>query len=53
MAEAHAGEVVRFEHPGAGRRRAKSTPKGRSRQPPGHAKRSPPCSGIGRGSAIC
>ena len=30
MAEAHAGEVIRFEHPGAGRRRAKSTPKGRS-----------------------
>ena len=30
MAEAHAGEVIRFEHPGAGRRRAKSTPKGRA-----------------------
>ena len=29
MAEAHAGDVVRFEHPGAGRRRARSTPKGR------------------------
>ena len=29
MAEVHAGDVVRFEHPGAGRRRAKATPKGR------------------------
>ena len=29
MADRHAAEVVRFEHPGAGRRRAKSTPKGR------------------------
>ena len=28
MAE-HTGQVVKFEHPGAGRRRAKSTPKGR------------------------
>ncbi len=26
---AHTGQVVKFEHPGAGRRRAKSTPKGR------------------------
>jgi formate dehydrogenase len=33
MAEAHAGEVIRFEHPGAGRRRAKATPKGRDVQP--------------------
>jgi formate dehydrogenase len=33
MAGAHAGEIVRFEHPGAGRRRAKSTPKGRDVQP--------------------
>ncbi|MEA2742361.1 MAG: formate dehydrogenase beta subunit [Acetobacteraceae bacterium] len=33
MAEAHVGEVVRFEHPGAGRRRAKMTPKGRQVQP--------------------
>ncbi len=30
---AHTGEIVRFEHPGAGRRRAKSTPKGREVQP--------------------
>jgi formate dehydrogenase len=29
MAEHATGQVVRFEHPGAGRRRAKSTPKGR------------------------
>jgi formate dehydrogenase len=29
MAGAVPGEVLRFEHPGAGRRRAKSTPKGR------------------------
>jgi formate dehydrogenase beta subunit len=33
MAEAHTGEILRFEHPGAGRRRAKSTPKGRDVQP--------------------
>jgi NADH:ubiquinone oxidoreductase subunit F (NADH-binding)/NADH:ubiquinone oxidoreductase subunit E len=33
MAEAHTGEIVRFEHPGAGRRRAKMTPKGRQVQP--------------------
>jgi formate dehydrogenase len=33
MAEGHAGEVIRFEHPGAGRRRAKTTPKGRDVQP--------------------
>ncbi len=33
MAEGRAGEVIRFEHPGAGRRRAKSTPKGRDVQP--------------------
>jgi len=30
---AHTGDVVKFEHPGAGRRRAKSTPKGREVQP--------------------
>ena len=29
MAGSATGEVVRFEHPGAGRKRAKSTPKGR------------------------
>ena len=29
MAGSHAGKVVQFEHPGAGRRRAKPTPKGR------------------------
>ena len=29
MAGTGSGEVLRFEHPGAGRRRAKSTPKGR------------------------
>ena len=33
MAATGAGEVVRFEHPGAGRRRAKATPKGRDVQP--------------------
>ena len=33
MAEGHAGEVVRFEHPGAGRRRARTIPKGREVQP--------------------
>ncbi len=33
MAEAKTGEIVRFEHPGAGRRRAKSTPKGRTVDP--------------------
>jgi NADH:ubiquinone oxidoreductase subunit F (NADH-binding)/NADH:ubiquinone oxidoreductase subunit E len=33
MADAHTGEIVRFEHPGAGRRRARSTPKGRDIQP--------------------
>jgi formate dehydrogenase len=33
MAESHAGEVVRFEHPGAGRRRARSIPKGRDVHP--------------------
>lgn len=27
------GEVIKFEHPGAGRRRAKSIPKGREVQP--------------------
>jgi formate dehydrogenase beta subunit len=30
MVETHAGKVIRFEHPGAHRQRAKSTPKGRS-----------------------
>jgi len=33
MADAPAGEILRFEHPGAGRRRAKATPKGREVQP--------------------
>jgi formate dehydrogenase len=34
MAEAHAaGQVIRFEHPGAGRRRARSIPKGREVHP--------------------
>jgi formate dehydrogenase len=33
MAEGHTGEILRFEHPGAGRRRAKATPKGRDVQP--------------------
>src|ERR1700710_2319337 len=33
MNEAQVGKVVRFEHPGAGRRRAKMTPKGRQVQP--------------------
>ena len=33
MTETHAGKIVRFEHPGAGRRRAKTTPKGREIQP--------------------
>jgi formate dehydrogenase beta subunit len=33
MAQTHSGEVVRFEHPGAGRRRARVTPKGRDIQP--------------------
>ena len=33
MTKAHAGKIVRFEHPGAGRRRAKMTPKGREVQP--------------------
>jgi formate dehydrogenase beta subunit len=33
MAEEHVGEVIRFEHPGAGRRRATTTPKGRGVQP--------------------
>ncbi len=33
MADAQAGEILRFEHPGAGRRRAKATPKGREVQP--------------------
>ncbi|HEY1935639.1 MAG TPA: NAD(P)H-dependent oxidoreductase subunit E [Acetobacteraceae bacterium] len=30
MADTHGGDVIRFEHPGAGRRRARSTPKGRA-----------------------
>jgi formate dehydrogenase beta subunit len=30
MVEIHAGKVMRFEHPGAHRQRARSTPKGRS-----------------------
>jgi len=30
MAETPSSEVIRFEHPGAGRRRARATPKGRS-----------------------
>ena len=33
MAATGAGEVLRFEHPGAGRRRAKTTPKGRDVHP--------------------
>jgi NADH:ubiquinone oxidoreductase subunit F (NADH-binding)/NADH:ubiquinone oxidoreductase subunit E len=33
MTEAHGGKIIRFEHPGAGRRRAKTTPKGREVQP--------------------
>ena len=33
MTEAHTGDIVRFEHPGAGRRRARSIPKGRDVQP--------------------
>ena len=33
MAEASNGTVVRFEHPGAGRRRASALPKGREVQP--------------------
>jgi formate dehydrogenase beta subunit len=33
MAEGHSGEVIRFEHPGAGRRRARTVPKGREVQP--------------------
>ncbi len=33
MAEAPIGTVVRFEHPGAGRRRAAALPKGREVQP--------------------
>jgi NADH:ubiquinone oxidoreductase subunit F (NADH-binding)/NADH:ubiquinone oxidoreductase subunit E len=33
MAEAHDGKVIRFEHPGAGRGRARSIPKGREVQP--------------------
>ena len=33
MADTSHGTVVRFEHPGAGRRRATSTPKGREVQP--------------------
>jgi formate dehydrogenase beta subunit len=33
MAEHHTGKIVRFEHPGAGRRRAKATPKGREVHP--------------------
>ena len=33
MAEARTGEILRFEHPGAGRRRATVTPKGRDVQP--------------------
>lgn len=33
MAGSHAGEVVRFGHPGSGRRRARAIPKGREVQP--------------------
>ncbi len=29
MVDTHSSEVIRFEHPGAGRRRARATPKGR------------------------
>jgi len=29
MTETHGGEIRHFDHPGAGRRRAKATPKGR------------------------
>ena len=29
MTDTHSGEILRFEHPGAGRRRATTTPKGR------------------------
>src|SRR5665213_3448692 len=33
MSKAPIGEIVRFEHPGAGRRRARAIPKGRDVQP--------------------
>ncbi len=33
MTEPRPGEILKFEHPGAGRRRAKSTPKGREVDP--------------------
>ena len=33
MADGPIGEILRFEHPGAGRRRARITPKGREVQP--------------------
>ncbi len=33
MADAPTREVLRYEHPGAGRRRARDTPKGRTVQP--------------------
>src|SRR5580658_4841662 len=33
MSKAPVGEIVRFEHPGAGRRRARTTPKGRDVEP--------------------
>ena len=33
MSKAPVGEIVRFEHPGAGRRRARAIPKGRDVQP--------------------
>src|SRR5207244_9228567 len=33
MADAHGGEVRHFDHPGAGRKRAKATPKGRDVEP--------------------
>lgn len=33
MAETPTGAILRFEHPGAGRRRARSTPKGREVEP--------------------
>jgi formate dehydrogenase len=33
LAESHTGEVVRFQHPGAGRRKARDVPKGRAVDP--------------------
>jgi len=33
LAESHTAEVVRFQHPGAGRRKARDVPKGRAVDP--------------------